>query len=346
MLPRPTHNLLRRLRIALSCGTCVVSCAMICSCSNPEVPALTNRQTRINIDWSGFSKEVPTGMTVMCRNTKTDEIVQTISNNILAVTPTLPIGQYHITVFNLSEKEFDNINFQGLGTTDCAAVAAEKDAPQWHPHPADGDKYIAREPEWLAADMTLTEPVENIPTGSMTEPDTIGTLHPKNIIHSLHLTILTENISNIRAVRAAISGLAATRNLDGTPQPNNRLTVTHIIDSEQWSRQSLPSASDSGKLTANLRCFGLPANHNATPEENRLELQIMLADGKTVKQFLFPIGNLISGNTDSPTRRGDNLDLFLELRLDPPLPPASTGNSGIDAWIDDWDDYIDFNIPI
>lgn len=24
MLPRPTHNLLRRLRIALSCGTCVV----------------------------------------------------------------------------------------------------------------------------------------------------------------------------------------------------------------------------------------------------------------------------------------------------------------------------------
>ena len=249
-------------------------------------------------------------------------------------------------MFNLTEEEFDNIRFCGLESAETAeAYASAQDAPKWYDAPADGDHYIAGQPEWLATDMILTAPVESIPDGGQADEKAIGTLGPRNIVYTLHVTIHTENIGNLRAVRGAISGLASGRRLADKHPNDNDVTVTHLIGSDCWTRQRTASNPNIGFVQADVRCFGLPGNHLGTPEENRLELQVLLADGKTVIRYNLPVGHLIGKSHPTPDRQGDNLDLYLEWRLDPPLPPGS-GGGGMDVWLDDWDDHVDFDVPI
>lgn len=346
MTNKPTHTSHNRLRNRLL-RTLLVAllCPIIASCDSSTEPASDKMQVRINVDWSGYGKDTPTGMTVICHNNESGEHTAVTDNNISCATPLLSPGNYHATVFNLTVDEFANINFRGLeSATTAEAYAAESDVPQWYATPVANNSYIAGQPEWLATDMIRTT-IASASNNRLPDTEVIGTLHPKNIIYTLHITIHTENISNLRAVRGAISGLANGRQL-ATDRPNsNDVTVTHIIGSDSWTRHSTSSTPDLGILKAEVRCFGLPRNHRGTSAENILELHALLADGKTVKRYNFHVGDLISETSPSQDRRGDNLDLNLELRLSPSLPPA-TDNGGMDIWLDDWDEEADFDVPI
>lgn len=102
-------------------------------------------------------------------------------------------------------------------------------------------------------------------------------------------------------------------------RPNdNDVTVTHIMESDSWTRSRTSTNPDIGCVKANIRCFGLPVNHQGTLDENKLEFQAMLAEGKTVLKYDIPVGHLIKSEHPSD-KRGDNLDLYLELELDPPF---------------------------
>lgn len=302
-------------------------------------------QIQLDVDWSGYTKEKPDGMTVVCHHTVTGEKTQTTINTTTAYAlPYLSPGRHWATVFNLTEENFANISFRGFESAATAeAYASRLKGPGWHPDPAEGDAYIAGQPEWLAVDTIMTAPVAAVSTR---DTKAIGTLHPQNIIYTLHITIQTDNISNLRGVRAAISGMADGRKLTAAKPNSNAVTVTLLIGSDMWSRSRVPSGSDGGTAEAEIRCFGLPANHTGAPDENRLAFQMLLADGKSVMRYDLPVGHLIKetdGNTSD--RRGDNLDLHLDLRLDPPLPPA-TGSGGMEIWLSDWDNDASFDIPI
>lgn len=311
-----------------------------------ELDAGGKSKIRLNVDWSGYGKTVPTGMTVLCHHAETGEMRRTIDNNTSFVTPYLAPGRHWATVFNLTEDEFGYIRFRGLEALETAeAYAPEQNGAKWYENHGEGRDYVAGQPEWLAVDTIMTDPVEPF---FGTEPKVIGTLHPKNIIHTLHVTIQTENIGNLRMARAAISGFATGRRFVSDRPNDNTTTVTHLIESGEWTRSRAPQNPDEGYAKAEMRCFGLPGNHSGTPQENILEFQAMLADGKTILKYTVPVGDLIRESETTPLppdRRGDNLDLYLTVRLDPPLPPGD-GDWGFDVDVEDWGDPEDVIIPL
>ena len=331
----------------------VAMCFLLASCDatvhfypEPDVPAPGKSRIQLNVDWSGCGKTVPTGMTVLCHHCETGERVRTIDNNIDYVTPHLTPGRHWATVFNLTEGEFNYIGFRGLDAVETAEAYAPKSAgSKWYVSRAGGDAYVAGQPEWLAVDTIMTDHVTAATDGGT---KVIGTLYPENIVYTLHVTIHIENIGNLRSARAAISGLASGRKMASDRPNDNAVTVTHLIEASDWSRSRTSSDPDVGMVKADMRCFGLPGNHLGSADENTLEFQAMLADGKTVLKYEIPVGHLIAEGERPPGRRGDNLDLYLDLKLDPPLPPlppGSSGDWGFDAWIEDWDKE-DVDIPI
>lgn len=305
---------------------------------------------RLNVDWSGYGKNIPTGMTVLCHHTETGEMRRTIDNNTAYVTPRLSRGRHWASVFNLTEDEFNHIGFRGLDAVETAEAYALPDhTSKWYSHRACDDELVAAQPEWLAVDTIMTDHVDidPMPDSRIDQTKVIGTLHPKNIIYTLHVTLHTENIGNLRSARGAITGFANGRKFTADRPNSNDVTVTHLIESSEWTRSRTSSHRDLGLVRTDIRCFGLPGNHQGVPDENTLEFQALLADGKTIIRYTFPVGNLIKEATPPPGRRGDNLDLYLEMWLDPSLPPGEGDDDkwGFDAWVDDWDEE-EVEIPI
>lgn len=351
MIVNPYHTIRRRVRNSSLCIMLVALCGMLASCDStvhfyPE-PEPTDGQVRINVDWSGYGKNVPTGMTVLCHHTETGKHTKHIDNNTDYITPVLLPGCHWATVFNLTEDEFDHIGFRGLDAVETAeAYPLRQESPKWYAGRARGDTYMASEPEWLAVDNIMTDPVGAPHNNGQSGIRVVGTLYPKNIIYTLHVTIHTENIGNLRSARGAVSGLASGRRLTSDRPNDNTQTVTHAIESGYWSRTRSESDPGIGVVKADIRCFGLPGNHQGTPEENMLEFQAMLADGKTVLKYNIPVGDLIKERDGPANKRGDNLDLDFELWLDPPLPPGGDTDWDSDVWVDNWDEQEDIIIPI
>lgn len=349
-------NLTSEYRWAKTVAGFVVAtlCMMLASCDStihfyPESESEQDpaaERIRINVDWSGYGKNVPTGMTVLCHCVESGKQAKHIDNNTDYITPRLSPGRHWATVFNLTESEFNYIGFRGLDAVETVeAYPRRQSPPKWYTSRADGDVYIAGEPEWLAVDTIMTAPVGVPRDNGQQDVRVIGTLYPKNIIYTLHVTIHTENIGNLRSARGAISGMASGRRLAADRPNDNSQTVTHLIESNHWSRSRSQDDPDIGLVKADIRCFGLPGNHQGKPEENTLEFQAMLGDGKTVLEYNIPVGNLIEERDAPANRRGDNLDLYLELWLDPPLPPGEDSDWGWDVWVDDWGEPEDVIIP-
>lgn len=339
-----TSRLIFRLIVAAAACLALASCdATIHFYPEPEPTGGAEPDLRLNVDWSGYGKNVPTGMTVICHHTVTGEKKHTIDNNTAYVSPRLSEGRHWATVFNLTEEEFNYIGFRGLDAPETAeAYAPEREGPKWYAGRSDESGYVAWPPEWLATDTIMTDHVSHSGSGTKV----IGTLRPKNIIYTLHITLQTENIGNLRGARGSISGMASGRKLAADKPNDNSVTVVHPIESDEWSRSRTSSKPDIGVARADIRCFGLPGNHGGTPDENILEFQAMLADGKTVLRYNIPVGHLIAESDPPPGRRGDNLDLWLNLRLDPPLPPGGGSDWGLDVWVEDWEEAEDVNIGL
>lgn len=344
----------RRIK-AVTAFIAATLCMMFASCDatihfypEPDLkPKPDAAQVRINVDWNSYGKNVPTGMTVICHHSESGKRTQHIDNNTEYVTPRLSPGRHWATVFNLTEGEFNYIDFRGLDAVETAeAYSRRQNSPKWYASRADGDLYIAGEPEWLAADTIMTDRVEAAPPdGSQSDIRVIGTLHPKNIIYTLHITIHTENIGNLRLARGVVSGLASGRRLASDRPNDNAETVTQLIESDHWTRTRTQSDPDIGFVKADVRCFGLPGNHLGMPKENTLEFYATLGDGTTVWKYVIPVGHLIEERNSPADKRGDNLDLHLELWLDPPLPPGEDSDWGWDVSVDEWGEPEDVIIP-
>lgn len=337
------------------CIIAVVLCMMFASCDatihfypEPDLkPDQNASQIRINVDWSGYGKKEPTGMTVLCYHTESGKRTKNIDNNTDYVMPSLLPGRHWATVFNQTEGEFNYIGFRGLDAVETAeAYIRLQNTPKWYVGRSGGDSHTAGEPEWLAVDTIMTDVVGLHNEVGSPDIRVVGTLHPQNIIYTLHLTIHTENIGNLRSARAAISGLASGRRLSSDRPNDNSETVTHIIESDYWSRSRSHSDRNTGFVKADIRCFGLPGNHSGKPEENTLEFQVMLADGETVLKYEIPVGHLIEERDCPANKRGDNLNLYIELWLDPPLPPGGDSDWGFGAEVEDWGEEDEIVVPL
>lgn len=319
---------------------------------------------RINVDWSNFEqKENPSGMTVMIYQHSTGAMekakpsgadvlegpLKIMSNNTAYIETDLPEGVYHSIVFNQSETEFGTLLFNNLEEWQKAEVIAGPAPTKWYTTRNEDEK-TAFEPEWFGTSWVEGVPLtyEMIQQWGQTfglaskAPDAINLINhtAKNVIWTVEINILVKNVYNLKSARGAITGLAEGYSLGGAKVLESK--VTHLL--EEWSLNTDLADPTRGTLKIKLLSFGLPLGHNALPDENLLNLSVLLVDNKTQLDFPLPVGNLWEKSTE-----GEDLKLTLNLELPEPLPdvkPEGGSAGGFDATVEDWGEEIEIEVPV
>lgn len=319
-------------------------------------------QVRIDVDWSKFEEEVPTGMTVMVypQGEGAGNAVTQHTNTIGYALLSLPAGHYHSIVYNQSPSEYGSISFRGMDKYETAEVYANPTDSRWYVSRGDEEGRVVTEPEWLATDrvenMLVTQTMvemtgkDNLSqiTKSRTRTDNsflIGEHQPQNIVYTITVKVHVEGIYNLRSARASLSGMAEGYWLGKSKPTANK--VTHLL--EDWQMTINPDDPTKGTITAQITCFGLPDGHQGTAGENELMLSLLLVDNKTKLDFPFQVGDDFEVSIEEDVQLKLKLGLELELTVQNPLPdvkPEGGSDGGFSATVDDWgeEENVDVNL--
>ncbi len=340
--------------------TCIFILLLTASCNHKEFCYYHqhNTRVRINVDWSRFSQDTPTGMTVMVYPAQGGEPFRHLTNTTSHAYVHLPVGYYHTITFNQSEGEIGSVTFKGMDRYETAAVISNSTKSAWYKTKAEDEK-LAEGPDWIGTDRqegaevtqemldgtaeyTLAQ-ANMLMSRAPMEDYIIAEHTPENIIYTITVKVHIKGFQNLRSARASLTGLA-----EGYFLGKGRYTesiVTQLL--ENWTATVDPDDPTIGTISTSMRCFGLPDGHNNLPEENQFNLTILLADNVTKVNKIFQVGDKFT--RDSETEVNLSLNLNLELWLDEPLPdviPEGSVSSGFDAKVDDWGEEIDYEIGI
>ena len=299
-------------------------------------------QVQVNVDWSEFVEEQPTGMTVMVYPADGSKPYSSLTHTLDHASFNLPEGMYHTLVFNQSVSEFGSLEFRQMEAYDKAEVVSSTEDSRWYEARAEGGR-VVRQSEWIAihreeSKSVTRQMVEELrPEGKYRTGDAGGyvlsNLVPHNIIYTIHVRVYIEGIYNLRSARASLGGLAEGYWLGkGKPTANK---VTHLL--EEWKMTLNEEDPTKGFIEAQITCFGLPDGHQGKPEENELMLSLLLVDNKTILDFPFQVGDKFEASIEEDVRL--QLNLTLEVVISTPLPdvePEGGSGSGFSATVDDW----------
>lgn len=296
----------------------LVSCEKGCLC---HVNGNGNGKARVGVevDWSGFDKEQPSGMTLMASDGST------VSTHDLTLGEiAIPVGVWDVSVINQSPDEFGGLAFDGL-----TVKAVTTPASSWT-----GLSTVAVEPEWLAYGVAEDITVESGMLASWCKCTdcccvsthtaqlwTLATVSPKNVISTLNVTVKIGGIENLGSVRALSEGLANWLDLESGECGGETAMVLSSWDIDKAA----------GEIKEVTRCLGLGDQPLA------ITVQFLLRDNKTIITKTF--------NNVSVVTYG--LDHYATLELDEPLPfvePSNGQGGGFNAEVDDWGE--DIEIPI
>lgn len=299
---------------------------------------------RINVDWSLFTEEQPTGMTVSLYREGSDKPHTALTNNIAYADFNIAPATYHALVYNQSTTEFGTLHFDNTNDFNRAAVYANTVQSRWYKTRGDNERLIYA-PEWFATDAA--QYVEAPETESDARNGTrcvVATLTPRCVVYTIIVNIHMLNIYNVRSARASLDGLADGYML-GKQQPTTSLG-TQLL--EEWTMTRDTDNPANGTLTAHITSFGLPANHQNIASANHLRLSLLLVDNKTQKDFDFDVGNAFIRGSEAD---GSEVDLSLSINetISTPIPdvkPEGGASSGFDATVDDWGDEVNIDIGV
>lgn len=313
-------------------------------------------KVRINVDWSQFDKETPTGMTVMIYPQGEGQHVRHLTNTTTHAVVDLEAGLYNTIVYNQSETEFGTVMFTGMECFATAEVHATNATSRWYACRAEEEKLVMQ-PEWIGADYCTDvevtpmmvesageEYMANISQMSKTSSQFLVATHtPQNIIHTITVKVHVKGIYNLRSARASLTGLAGGYSFSQDEPTADK--VTQLLES--WTITQDPVDPTQGVIEAQITSFGLPYGHQGTPEENELILSLLLVDNETVLDFPFYVGDDFEAHIEESVQL--QLGLSLELAIDTPLPdvkPAGGGGGGFSATVDGWgeEQNVDINM--
>lgn len=315
---------------------------------------------RVNVDWSRFPMETPTGMTAYSYliGDADRNVYRMISHNINYITLDLEAGFFNTIVFNQSETEFGSFEFVNLDDYSSAQVRVLQVKSNWYESKSNGTK-VGTEPEWLAvgraerievteamvdqAEKEYLEQNKDIISRSGTKSyHDVGTITPTSVVKQVEFNVYGKGLYNLRSARAAMEGMAEGRYLStGKPFPTR---VAHTLDT--WSMTTEPNDPSSGYITSIVSTFGLPEGHTGKATENKFSISLLLVDNETILTYDYNIGDLlVELNQLSDLEEKIVINLELPERLPDVLPVGGSGG-GFSADVDDWGDEITTEIPI
>ena len=305
-------------------------------------------KVRINVDWSEFKKETPSGMTVMIYPQQGGKPIRHLSNTISHAIVDLEAGLYNSIVFNQSEAEFGPVSFVDMDDFSTAKIVVNDGTSRWYTCSAEGE-CLAKQPEWIATDIytdalvtdamveaEIEEYMASMQQRSGTRVNFVVAHHtPQNIIHTINVKVHFSGIYNLLSARASLTGLAEGYTFSTTE--TTEAQVTQLLES--WSLTQNPTNPTQGYITSQITCMGLPLGHDAEPADNKLTLSVLLVDGKTIIDIPFLVGDKFVKRYDESGKF--ILEYDVELWVDEPLPdvqPSDSGGGGFNATVDDWGD--------
>lgn len=317
---------------------------------------------RVNVDWSLFPMDEPTGMTAYAYPLHEDEndIYRFISHNINYITLELEAGFFHTLVFNQSESEYGTLEFSNLEDYNTAQVRVVQAQANWYSTKAPETK-VGSEPEWLAVgtaeNVEVTEEMVRIAEEEFLANrqeqmmraigraiNNVATVTPISVIKQVEFRVYGEGLYNLRSVRASVDGMA-----EGCILSTGEVTegkVSHTIDA--WTIEEEEHDITRGDLVATLGTFGIPSGHTGKPEENKFSIHLMLVDNQTTVDYDFNIGDLLTEFNELDGSNGELQKVVVRLRLPEKLPdvkPVGGVGGGFDMDFDDWGDEIVTVIP-
>ena len=299
-------------------------------------------RARIDVDWSLFTEEQPSGMSVMLYPETGEGPYNLVSNTLEYVDVNVPVGRYRAVVFNQSPGEFGTLTFSDMDSEAAATVRAAARSSRWYQTRADAERLV-QNPEWFAVgearDINVPEEVALQQQSRAATRSTIATVVPRCVVYTIHVRVHVKNIYNVRSARASLDGLA-----DGYSFARMRPTSTVATQLlENWTLTHDADNPANGTLETRITSFGLPAGHRAVADANHLRLSLLLVDGTTQRDFDFAVG--------SSFVRGPEVELSLSLSeaIDEPLPdvkPSGGSAGGFDATVDDWEEgeHVDIGV--
>lgn len=306
-------------------------------------------KVRVNVDWSEFVEEDPTGMTVMVYPADGGKPYTVLTHTLDGASFNLPEGVYHTLAFNQSVSEFGSLEFRQMEKYDKAEVVSATQDSRWYEGRADGGRVVTQ-PEWIASHreegaMVTRQMVQAMrPEGKYRSGKdaeyVLSNLVPQNMVYTVHVRVYVEGIYNLRSARAALDGMAEGYRF-AMARPSH-VSATYLM--EEWEMTVDKSDPTRGYIDTYLYCFGLPDGHQGTADENQFTLSVLLVDNKTVLNFPFMVGDKFEQG-DTSVR----LSLNLELELTDPLPdvkPEGGSGSGFDATVEDWGEEIEHDIQM
>lgn len=323
--------------------------AALTSCTHKEL-CLSHHHTarvRIRTDWSEFTVEKPTGMSVHVYGEDGEEMRRALSNNTAFVDMELVPGFYDVMVFNQSPSEFGTIRFEKLDSRKDAAAMGELTKSLWFK--ADEEPVIS-EPEWFGTEireglevssvmMQASPQIRKTRSSDFPEANTLVTMVPRSIIYTISVTVKIRGIYNLKAARASLSGLAAGYKLGEGHQ--TEATATELM--ETWTMTREASDPTIGYVHTEITSFGLPWRHSGTKEDNVLSLSLLLVDNKTKIDCTFQCGDSFVEDKEN----GMKLNIYKEAdKALPDVKPEGGSSGGFDAKVDDWGDEEIIDIPV
>lgn len=303
-------------------------------------------KVRVDVDWSQFTKEQPTGMTVAVYPINGGKMQSVLTHTLSHAYFNLEAGAYHTLTYNQSPSEFGSVAFRNMDSFETAEVVSVPVESRWYKGALE-DERVAGQPEWVATDQMkdalvtermILEDTEAVKNGTSLKEHVIAQHTPQNVVFTVHVKIHIKGFYNLRAARAALGGMSEGYKFSTASYKND--VVTHLL--EQWSLTRDADDYKKGYITTTFYCFGLPENHQGQAEQNQLLLSLLLVDNKTVMDFPLSVG-------DKFVMLDENeLVLSLELDLDETLPdvkPEGGSSAGFDVTVEDWGEEEDIVIP-
>ncbi|MBQ9185019.1 MAG: DUF5119 domain-containing protein [Bacteroidales bacterium] len=256
-------------------------------------------------------------------------------------------GRYRLFMISQSEEEFGRMEFANMTDFDRASVSVAETETKWYTR-ADDENLITN-PEPMVAGVSDWFEVSDSYFQTKAKADvkyyTIRVpVYPQSIVSQYWVTIYSANADVLRSVRASTSGMARTFEL--THDRTAADEATQFIT--EWSLTMDDPLTRVGHLDGKITTFGFPNGELPSPQrDSTLNVSVLLVDGKTIEDYVFNVGDKITGGTPPTGFRALYRLIFGSVEaptIHPPDVSPGDGASGFDATVDDWGDGGDIDV--